>query len=45
MRITLMNEESTSAPVIEFPCSYPIKVVANSHPELVARGRDDPAGL
>ena len=32
-----MNEDSTSAPVIEFPCSYPIKVVAKSHPDLVTR--------
>ncbi|MDP4597705.1 MAG: DUF493 domain-containing protein [Pseudomonadales bacterium] len=32
-----MPDESMSAPVIVFPCDYPIKVVADTHPELVSR--------
>jgi uncharacterized protein len=32
-----MTEEAPSPITIVFPCNYPIKVVADSHPELVNR--------
>ncbi|MCB1646674.1 MAG: DUF493 domain-containing protein [Pseudomonadales bacterium] len=29
------SDEPVQAPTIEFPCDYPIKVIADSHPELI----------
>jgi putative lipoic acid-binding regulatory protein len=30
-----MSDENLPPPVIEFPCDYPIKVIADSDPDLV----------
>jgi hypothetical protein len=32
-----MANEPLPPPVIEFPCEYPIKVIADSHPQLVSQ--------